>query len=251
MFTSAIIYSLIAISFFTAFLSGVAGMAGGMILMGVMAWILPLQAAMILHGSTQLVSNGWRAFIHRKHIMRGTLGLYIFGLLTSLFIFQLFQFTVERSTTFIVLGLLPVLTYLPKSIFHVDILKKSHAYVCGMIVTCLQLTAGVSGGALDVFFLNKELTRHQVVATKAVTQALGHMTKLYYFGFALKNTGDFDVSTIPPLLIAGLIIMTVVGTTLSKKTLAKIKDHHFYHGTRILITLIGIVYVWKGINLLQ
>lgn len=225
-------------------------MAGGMILMGVMAWVLPLQAAMILHGSTQLVSNGWRAFIHRKHIMRDVLGIYVLGLLTSLLVFQILQVTVDRAVTFIVLGALPILTYIPRRIFHVDIMKKPHAFLCGMIVTCLQLTAGVSGGALDIFFLNKDLTRHQVVATKAVTQAMGHMTKLYYFGFALKNTGDFDVSEIPPSLIFGLLIMTVAGTTISKYALARIKDHHFYHGTRILITLIGAVYVWKGINLL-
>lgn len=198
----------------------------------------------------QLVSNGWRAYIHRAHILRGIFGIYVLGLLTSLLFFQILQFTVERPVTFIVLGCLPILAYIPKSIFHLDILKRSHAFFCGIVVTCLQLTAGVSGAALDIFYLNKKLTRHQVVATKAITQALGHMTKLYYFGFALQNTGDFDVSTIPSLLIGGLILMTIIGTSLSRHVLDKINDLHFYHGTRILVTLLGITYIWKGINLL-
>ena len=172
MLTPQIMIFFIFLCLFTAFLSGVVGMAGGMILMGAMAWLLPIQTAMILHGSIQFVSNSYRAFLHRQNIMREVLGLYVLGLLSMLLFFEIISFTVSRPITFIVLGLLPILTWLPKRIFHVDILKKSHAVLCGMIVTTLQLTAGVSGSALDVFYMNKKLTRHQVVATKAVTQAL-------------------------------------------------------------------------------
>ena len=46
---------------FTAFLSGIFGMAGGMILLGLLLAMLPLAQAMLLHGITQLASNGWRA----------------------------------------------------------------------------------------------------------------------------------------------------------------------------------------------
>ena len=46
---------------FTSFLSGIFGMAGGMILMGLLLAMLPVATAMLLHGITQLASNGWRA----------------------------------------------------------------------------------------------------------------------------------------------------------------------------------------------
>ena len=45
----------------TSFLSGIFGMAGGMILIGVLLALLPLPQAMVLHAVTQMASNGWRA----------------------------------------------------------------------------------------------------------------------------------------------------------------------------------------------
>src|SRR5215204_2740033 len=52
----------------TSFLSGIFGMAGGMILMGLLLALMPLPAAMVLHAVTQLTSNGWRAWLWRAHI---------------------------------------------------------------------------------------------------------------------------------------------------------------------------------------
>ena len=55
---------LVCTAFLTATLSGVFGMAGGHVLMGALAFVLPVQAAFVTHGVLQLVSNGWRAILH-------------------------------------------------------------------------------------------------------------------------------------------------------------------------------------------
>ena len=52
----------------TAFLSGIFGMAGGLILIGVLLAIFPLPTAMVLHAITQMASNGWRALLWWRHI---------------------------------------------------------------------------------------------------------------------------------------------------------------------------------------
>src|SRR4051794_12467242 len=52
----------------TAFLSGLFGMAGGLILIGVLLALMPLPTAMVLHAITQMASNGWRAFLWRAPI---------------------------------------------------------------------------------------------------------------------------------------------------------------------------------------
>ena len=52
----------------TAILSGVFGMAGGLILIGVLLVLMPLPQAMVLHAITQMASNGWRAVLWRQHI---------------------------------------------------------------------------------------------------------------------------------------------------------------------------------------
>src|SRR5260221_5416862 len=52
----------------TAFLSGLFGMAGGLILIGVLLTLMPLPTAMVLHAITQMASNGWRAVLWRGRI---------------------------------------------------------------------------------------------------------------------------------------------------------------------------------------
>src|SRR5712671_966564 len=61
----------------TAFLSGLFGMAGGLILIGVLLTILPLPSAMVLHAITQMASNGWRAFLWRSHIRWRPVSIYL------------------------------------------------------------------------------------------------------------------------------------------------------------------------------
>ena len=59
---------LVVVAFLTATLSGIFGMAGGLVLMGALALVLPVAACFVTHGILQLVANGWRAILHRQHI---------------------------------------------------------------------------------------------------------------------------------------------------------------------------------------
>ena len=63
----------------TAFLSGLFGMAGGMILIGVLLTFMPLPTAMVIHAVTQMASNGWRAFLWRAHIRWRPVAVYLLG----------------------------------------------------------------------------------------------------------------------------------------------------------------------------
>ena len=59
---------LIVAAFVTAAISGVFGMAGGLMLKGAIALVLPVSATFVTHGLLQLVANGWRAVLHRKFL---------------------------------------------------------------------------------------------------------------------------------------------------------------------------------------
>src|SRR5262245_39075060 len=66
-----------------AFISGIFGMAGGMILLVILLALMPLTAAMTLHGVIQLTSNGWRAWIWRASIGWRVVGYYAVGALLA------------------------------------------------------------------------------------------------------------------------------------------------------------------------
>jgi hypothetical protein len=63
-----LILAITAVMVATAFLSGIFGMAGGLILIGVLLVLLPLPDAMALHAVTQMASNGWRGLLWWRHV---------------------------------------------------------------------------------------------------------------------------------------------------------------------------------------
>ncbi len=77
------ILGLAALMTATAFLSGIFGMAGGLVLIGVLLAIMPVPTAMALHAVTQMASNGWRALLWRRHIVWRQLGFLFSGMRRS------------------------------------------------------------------------------------------------------------------------------------------------------------------------
>jgi uncharacterized protein len=75
--------SLSLLMVFTALLSGIFGMAGGLILIGVLFALFPVPQAMILHAVTQMASNGWRALLWWRHIGWLSMAFYIAGCLVA------------------------------------------------------------------------------------------------------------------------------------------------------------------------
>src|SRR5438105_14801527 len=88
-------YSILAVSaVVTSFISGILGMAGGMILMGILLAMMPLPAAMMLHGITQLASNAWRAFLRRQVLDWRVFRQYVFGAIAALPVFPMLRLLV-------------------------------------------------------------------------------------------------------------------------------------------------------------
>src|SRR6478736_1374475 len=67
----------------TSIVSGVMGMAGGMLLLAVMLLRLEPAVAIPLHGIVQMVSNGSRAWFLRKHVRFGAVWRFAWPLLPA------------------------------------------------------------------------------------------------------------------------------------------------------------------------
>jgi uncharacterized membrane protein YfcA len=228
----------------TSALSAVFGMAGGMILMGIYAATLPVQAAMVLHGVTQLFANGFRAFLLRGHIFAPGLVWYALGALVTLGVFTLLAIVVARPVVFLFMGGIPLALMLLPARFAPSFERRRHSLLCGALATAASLLAGVSGPLLDMFFVRTELDRFEVVATKAVTQAAGHVLKIVYFG-GLVRTADADLNLawwIYPLLVA----CAFAGTKLGGRLLDGMGDARFRRWSARLVGALGLVYLWKG-----
>lgn len=231
--------------FVTSFISGILGMAGGMILMGVFLAVMPVPAAMMLHGVAQLASNGWRAWLLRRdiewRIFRGNLS----GSILILAVFAVLQLVAPRPIVYIVLGLTPFISYVLPPNLKLNVDRPYHPFACGVVATGLQLLSGVAGPILDVFFLQSKMSRHQVVATKASTQTMAHLLKILYFGFLLGH----DQGRVEWWLAIAMILVAMAGTSASRGVLEKMTDTNFRRWTRGTVTVIGVVYLFNGIAL--
>ncbi|WP_420431201.1 TSUP family transporter [Hyphobacterium sp.] len=230
----------------TAFISGIFGMAGGLILMGVLALLLPVSAAMVTHGAIQSVSNGWRAVLWRDFIDWRVLAIYLAGSLTAFLVLIGLAFQLSKPWLFILLGLVPGLIWIPKKRLALDAREPMQAVFCGFTVTGLNIVAGVSGPLLDIFFVADGMDRRTIVATKAATQVAAHAAKIAFYLMPAIAAGAFVQW---PWLLAAAPL-AIIGTTLGARVLAILTDADFRKYTKWIVTGVGAIYVIRGIVLL-
>lgn len=226
----------------TSFLSGIFGMAGGMLLMGLLLAVMPLSAAMALHGITQMASNGWRAVLWRTHVRWPIVARYAAGSLVAAAAFAAFAAPPTKGIALLILGLTPFVGLCLPRRMRLNVARPLHAVACGAICMMLQLVAGVSGPILDVFFVQSGMDRRGIVATKAAVQTLGHALKIVYFG-AVLVTGGGELS---PVVTAMAIVLAIVGTQASRRVLDRISDTQFLQWSRRLIIALSIAYLGQG-----
>lgn len=225
-------------AFVTAAVSGVLGMAGGLLLMGVLLLVLPTALAFVVHGLLQLVSNGWRAVLQREHLRWRVVGWYACGAVLAAGLVTLVAYVPDKAVTYLVLGLVPGLVWLPAGRLSLDAARPPHAALAGFATTGLNLVAGVSGPLLDVFFVRTGMGRHAVVATKAGTQVLAHTAKVAVYGAAL--TGG---QRVPWAVVLVAVPLSMLGTAVGGRLLDRMSDASFSSATRWVVTAIGGVYL--------
>lgn len=247
--STPVIAAILFATFLTAAISGVFGMAGGLILLGVLAWLTPVAVAMVLHGAIQMVSNGSRAAFLWRHISWRVIGRYVIGVAVAVALLAFIAWRPSEPVVFVLLGLTPLVVWLPKERFHLDAEKPVHAAVCGFLVQMLNTLAGVAGPLLDLFFVRTEMKRQTVVATKAATQVMAHAIKIAFWGLPLVLGEDpADAAGFPtPWLFAGLIPLSLAGTWLGGRVLERMTDASFRQWTKWIVTVIGVVYLTRGI----
>ncbi len=230
----------------TSFLSGLFGMAGGLVLIGVLLVVLPVPTAMILHGVTQIASNGWRAALWYRHIVWRVVLAYVGGGLTALAAWSLVRYVPDTATAIIFLGLTPFLMKLMPERLKPNPEVAVQGVIYGVCCMSLMLLTGVAGPMLDSFFLGGKLDRRQIVATKGACQVFGHALKLVYFGSLIDNAAALEPA------FAGLAIASaMVGTMLAKQFLERMNDTQYRAWANGLVVLIGSYYLAYGSYLIM
>jgi uncharacterized membrane protein YfcA len=243
--TLALIGATIVVS---SFLSGVFGLAGGMVLLGVLLVFLDVTAGMVLFSVIQFFGNAWRAVQWWGFVRWRIFWFYCLGAAAAFAAMRLIAFIPDKALVYLLLGLMPFLVELIPARARPNIEWRGVPFLTGVLTTIVQFLTGVGGLFLDIFFQKSLLDRKTTLATKAVTQTASHVLRASYF-VSFGSIGD-EVG-LWNMLVA--IALAIGGTALAPFVIERMSDHGFRQWTRAIIFIISGVYigraawlVWQG-----
>ena len=225
---------------FSSFLSGVFGMAGGMILLGVLLNYFDVATGMIFFSIIQLFANGWRVVQWRHYILWGIFGWYFVGAVIAFAGMWMIAFVPDKAMVYLGLGVMPFLVEALPASMRPNIEWKGVPLFTGVATTIIQILAGVGGLFLDIFFQKSMLDRKTTNATKAVAQSFSHIVRAFYFG-SLTGIGDVPLWATGPA-----ILLAIGGTSLAPFVIERMTDHGFRQWTRVIIFAISVVYLFRA-----
>ena len=240
---SAVLAIIAATILVTSFISGIFGMAGGIILLGVLLLFLDVAPAMMLFGAIQTAANGWRAALWVRYVNWGIVWRYVVGSTLMFLALRSVAVIPSKAVIYLGLGLIPFAADLLPKRLTPDITRPGAPYICGAFIIVLQLMAGAAGHILDIFFQRSHLDRKTIVGTKAVTQVAGHLYRIAYFG-----SFEFAFDTaIPWWGYAGAVVLSFAGTSLAAPVLLRMTDVGFRAWSRRVTIAVAVVYLVRGL----
>ena len=233
------LFFLAATSFATAVLSGIVGMAGGITLLAAMLLFLEPLVAIPLHGAIQLVSNGSRTWLQRRHVESWILWRYAALLIPGGLLGLALVRSLPPDATRTLIGVFVLLaTWAPGLLLlggHPESSDRNRRFLLlGGVAGVLNVTIGAVGPMIAPFFLNLGLTRQALVGTKAACQSLGHLAKIGLFGL-----GGFAFA--PHLTLLSVCAACVVaGTWVGTQLLDRIDERLFTWLYKAVLTVIAV-----------
>lgn len=224
----------------SSFISGVFGMAGGMILLGVLLNYFDVPSAMIMFSIIQFCANAWRAFQWRDYVRWPIFLAYGFGASIAFVAMYAVAFVPNKTIVYLSLGMMPfVIEALPRTM-RPNIEWQGVPFITGVLTTIVQVLSGVGGLFLDIFFQKSMLDRKTTNATKATVQSLSHVVRAGYYG-SLSG-----LAHVPKWALAPSIALAIAATSLAPLVIERMTDHGFRQWTRAIIFAVSAVYLFRG-----
>ena len=221
----------------TAFISSVAGAAGGLILLMTMALIFPPALLIPLHTVVQLGAAGSMAAAHWRHLMRQTLLPFTVGAAVGALIGGRIFISLSESVLQIILGVsVLVLAWIP-GIARFGPERGRFVFV-GFLTTFLGVFISATGTLLAAFTAAAAPDRRNHIGTLGGLMCIVHIAKLVAFGVIGVGFGSYA-----PLLVL-MIALSFVGTWLAKFVLEQIPEKLFRITFQIVLTVLSVRLIW-------
>jgi uncharacterized membrane protein YfcA len=224
----------------TSALSGIAGLGGGTVLIGVFyALGLAPAEAIPLFAAVQLVSNLTRTAAYVRHVEWHAAGWFLLACLPATLLLAPFAAGVNVHVIQLVLAGLIAVSLLPTA--KAEPLPPRWAFlVAGTANGALGMFVGATGLFVGRLFLRPEWPKQKVVATLALTQVLGHALRVAAYGLV----GFSALSR--PLVLVPVCLSVVCGTLLGKRLQGRLSETAFRQLFQTILVVLTLKLAFDG-----
>jgi uncharacterized membrane protein YfcA len=230
--------ALSAASFATAFISVFTGAAGGLILLGIMAMVMPPAALLPVHTVVQLGSGVTRTAMMWRHVMRGTLLPFIVGAVIGAAAGARIFVALPTDWLQAILGaFILIVTWMP-NLGRLGA-ERGRFAILGFVTTFLGVFVSATGTLLAPFIASAAPDRRDHAATLGTLMMISHIAKLAAFGFI-----GFAVGSFVPLM-AAMIATGALGNRLGEYALDRTSEQRFRLVFKLILTVMGLRLLWS------
>ena len=231
---------LIVASFFTSALTAAAGVGGGLLMLALMTYVIPITALIPVHGLVQLGSNTSRSFVQRANIDWRVTRIFLLG-----------SFFGVVAGVLLVVQLPPAVLQTVLGIFIITLvwikfpaLRSANAAIVaagGLVTTFASMFAGATGPLVAVFLNNLFDDHRRMVATHGATMTVQHGLKIVAFGVA----GFAFWEWLP--LVAAMVISGFLGTKAGTALMNRLPDRVLKITFKTVMTMVAIDLLRRGL----
>ncbi|MGH8443345.1 MAG: TSUP family transporter [Nevskiaceae bacterium] len=205
-----------AVGFLTAALSGVAGLGGGTILIGVLyALGLAPTVAVPLFAAVQFVSNLSRTVAYFRHVEWRAAGWFLLTAAPAPFLVAPFVASANVNVVLLLLAGLILVSLIPSRDGGEPIAQTPAVLLAGFLNGTIGMFVGATGLFVGRLFLRPEWNKETVIGTLALTQTLGHLMRVLGYASAGFWVAQGNEMLLP--LMAAVIAGTLAGKALNQR----------------------------------
>ncbi|EIT71656.1 MULTISPECIES: sulfite exporter TauE/SafE family protein [Hydrocarboniphaga] len=231
-------------AFLTSTLSGVAGLGGGTVLIGLFYAIgLAPVEAIPLFAAVQLASNASRMTAYVRHVEWKATGWFLLASVPATFLLAPWVQHVDLHWTQLLLAALILASMLPSADSGASKLPEPMLFsVAGLLNGSLGLFVGATGLFVGRLFLRPGWRKETTIGTLALTQMLGHLLRVLAYGFA-----GFSAFANPHVLLP-LCAAVIAGTITGRRLHAHLDERQFALLFKGLLIALSLKLLWDGVS---
>jgi len=235
--------ALAAVGFLTAALSGVAGLGGGTILIGVLYAVgLTPTVAVPLFAAVQFVANLSRTAAYFRHVEWRAAGWFLLTAAPTPFLVAPFVASANVNVVLLLLAGLILVSLVPMRGGAEPIARTPALLLAGFLNGSIGMFVGATGLFVGRLFLRPEWPKETVIGTLALTQTLGHLLRVLGYasaGFLVTQRGE---------LLLPLVVAVIAGTFAGRSLNKRLDETRFRQLFKAILLVLSLKLIYDGVN---